>query len=535
MQHQDGSWLSLVASNEPLAEIVADGLFSNAYCKDVSLALPAQWHLNVNDKHRGILCYNSHIPLPGQNGRLRNKNNSFFVLSNARFLTNVDYARLRNVVSTLNTDIVMVNVEHDLAANQEKLRLTSHNQLAGIRRIYADSAQKTPIPSTWPCYVFIRHSALSSTCDNRSIPANFDDFIRSLSKRAAIASVNVGGTLLDIETPQGLLAFLFQTLKSLCPAGVSHCCQIPPAATKRQIPFSARCYGTVVLGKNVLLGENTILIGPTVIGDDSVVGNGAIVAKAVIGSSVSVAANEFVHNRLLVKTPDNNCIRGYEPQMPAFADGKAARFRKWGLLSYPVLVKRAADIVTSLFVLLLFAPVIAIIALLIKATSRGPVFFRHNRQGLHGKNFHCFKFRSMIVGADELQQKLKVKNEVDGPQFKMTDDPRVTPIGRFLRNSYLDEIPQFFNVLMGNMSVIGPRPSPEAENSLCAAWHDARLSVRPGITGFWQICRTRKAGTDFQEWVYYDSLYVRQLSLKLDLWICWKTAVYLIRTFLKQF
>jgi lipopolysaccharide/colanic/teichoic acid biosynthesis glycosyltransferase len=177
----------------------------------------------------------------------------------------------------------------------------------------------------------------------------------------------------------------------------------------------------------------------------------------------------------------------------------------------------------------------AIIAMIIKSTSRGPVFFGHVRQGLHGKSFKCLKFRSMIIGADDLQRKLRIKNEVDGPQFKMEDDPRVTPIGKFLRDTYLDEIPQFLNVFLGQMSLMGPRPSPEAENSLCAYWRDARLSVRPGITGLWQVCRTRKTGNDFQEWVHYDSEYVRQLSFKLDLWIFWRTVKYLVRAFLKQF
>jgi lipopolysaccharide/colanic/teichoic acid biosynthesis glycosyltransferase len=243
----------------------------------------------------------------------------------------------------------------------------------------------------------------------------------------------------------------------------------------------------------------------------------------------------MVHDRLLVRSAGGNEVHEFKQQFSSAFCRARSNFRIWPHLSYARFVKRAADIVVATFVLLFFAPVIAIIAVVVKATSRGPIFFGHLRQGLHGKNFRCFKFRSMIVGADELQQKLRVKNEVDGPQFKMDDDPRVTPIGEFLRDTYLDEIPQFFNVLLGHMSVVGPRPSPEAENSLCAYWRDARLSVRPGITGLWQVCRTRKAGTDFQEWVHYDSLYVRHLSLRLDMWICWETTKYLVKTFLKQF
>ena len=141
----------------------------------------------------------------------------------------------------------------------------------------------------------------------------------------------------------------------------------------------------------------------------------------------------------------------------------------------------------------------------------------------------------MIVGADKIQSKMRVLNQVDGPQFRMEYDPRVSVVGRFLRNTYIDEIPQFFNVLLGQMSVVGPRPSPEAENTLCPYWHDARLSVRPGITGLWQVCRTRQPMKDFQEWIYYDTEYVKNLSLKMDLRIFWKTIKKTLGNFIDQF
>jgi lipopolysaccharide/colanic/teichoic acid biosynthesis glycosyltransferase len=157
------------------------------------------------------------------------------------------------------------------------------------------------------------------------------------------------------------------------------------------------------------------------------------------------------------------------------------------------------------------------------------------RQGLHGKEFYCLKFRTMLVGADKIQDKLRVFNQADGPQFKMMDDPRLSTVGKFLRDTYIDEIPQFFNVLFGQMSLVGPRPSPKSENTLCPPWHDARLSVRPGITGLWQVCRTRQPMKDFQEWIHYDIKYVRNLSLKLDLWICWQTAKQMVKSFVNQF
>ena len=141
----------------------------------------------------------------------------------------------------------------------------------------------------------------------------------------------------------------------------------------------------------------------------------------------------------------------------------------------------------------------------------------------------------MVTGADEMQDRLRVVNQMDGPQFKIDNDPRVNTVGRFLRDTYIDEVPQFFNVFLGQMSIVGPRPSPEKENTLCPSWRDARLSVRPGITGLWQVARTRRPMKDFQEWIYYDTEYVRKLSLKMDISICIKTAKKMAKNFIKQF
>jgi lipopolysaccharide/colanic/teichoic acid biosynthesis glycosyltransferase len=141
----------------------------------------------------------------------------------------------------------------------------------------------------------------------------------------------------------------------------------------------------------------------------------------------------------------------------------------------------------------------------------------------------------MRTGTDRLQEQLRFINEVDGPQFKMADDPRITRVGHFLRETYLDEIPQIFNVLMGHMSIVGPRPSPKSENVLCPQWRDARLSVRPGVTGLWQVRRTRQLGRDFQEWIHYDIEYIKDLTIGMDLRICWDTVKTMLHKFAEQF
>jgi lipopolysaccharide/colanic/teichoic acid biosynthesis glycosyltransferase len=181
-------------------------------------------------------------------------------------------------------------------------------------------------------------------------------------------------------------------------------------------------------------------------------------------------------------------------------------------------VKRAVDVVFSLMALLVLSPLFLIVAVLMKLDSPGPVFFVHRREQKGEKPFGCLKFRTMTVGAHHQQRELLDKNELDGPQFKLTNDPRVTRIGHWLRGTNIDELPQLINVLLGHMSLVGPRPSPFRENQICVPWRRARLSVRPGITGLWQICRSpeRDAG-DFHEWIYYDILYVRNFSIWLDI------------------
>jgi lipopolysaccharide/colanic/teichoic acid biosynthesis glycosyltransferase len=192
-------------------------------------------------------------------------------------------------------------------------------------------------------------------------------------------------------------------------------------------------------------------------------------------------------------------------------------------------VKRAFDIVFSLLALALTLPLYPLIALAIVLEDPGPIFFIHQRETLGGRRFGCIKFRSMRRNADQIKKQLQAQNKADGPQFYIPNDPRLTRVGAFLRQTQLDEFPQFINVLLGHMSVVGPRPSPYEENQYCPPWREARLSVRPGITGLWQIKRTRAAGSDFQEWIKYDIQYVETQSFALDLYIIWRTIVLVFR------
>ncbi|MHB1407170.1 MAG: sugar transferase [Desulfitobacteriaceae bacterium] len=184
--------------------------------------------------------------------------------------------------------------------------------------------------------------------------------------------------------------------------------------------------------------------------------------------------------------------------------------------------KRLIDVLVSSIVLLVASPVMLAVALAVKLTSSGPVFFRQERVGINGRQFKMYKFRSMVVNAEELKEKLAHLNEMSGPVFKITNDPRVTPVGRFIRKTSLDELPQLWNVLKGDMSLVGPRPPVPEEVNLYDPKHRKRLAVRPGITCTWQI--SGRNAVDFEEWMAMDAEYVERWSLWLDMEILVKTV-----------
>ena len=208
---------------------------------------------------------------------------------------------------------------------------------------------------------------------------------------------------------------------------------------------------------------------------------------------------------------DSACAARYEKKfagkaMTGIEDRYAYRF-----------AKRAFDVVFSLLVFVVFCWLFAIIALLIKLDDpKGPVFFRQERVGKNGRTFYMYKFRSMCVDAEEKLAELKVLNEKTGPVFKMRDDPRVTHVGKWLRKLSLDELPQFVNVLLGDMSVVGPRPALPVEAATYDAYQAQRLLVKPGLTCYWQAHRNRDAVT-FDEWVDLDLLYIEKCSVWNDL------------------
>ena len=196
-------------------------------------------------------------------------------------------------------------------------------------------------------------------------------------------------------------------------------------------------------------------------------------------------------------------------------------YKKVNNSRFYLFLKRFMDIFASILGLILLSPILIVVSVLIKLDSKGPVFFSQKRVGLHGKTFNMYKFRSMVVNAEEIKDKLKEQNEMSGPMFKMKNDPRITKIGKFIRKTSIDELPQLLNVLKGEMSLVGPRPSLPKEVKEFEPWMLERLEVKPGITCYWQVMGRNSIG--FREWMELDVKYVHERCLSLDLKLIFKT------------
>ena len=556
-EDKSGNILRFALTHEPMAGLLLDGMsrhipvvsaedsLSRAQSKrsstDVIHAIPDQWDIASDALKKktvvphkypdDIICYSENIQItPDIINRIESRKSpeSWLVVSNGRFATHINNDLFVNIPVNIRADIVAVNADPELLNKREKIRLTNDNKIAGFRRLYSDSTEFVPEPNDWPHHLFIKNHVFVKLFKDSILPESFSCFATKCRSNAFIMrTIKIGGNVLDLETESGLLEFLKTEIET---SGESASGLRKP----NNIPESSRCVGKVLLCNDAQLGQNVTIVGPAIICNNVCIGHGTVINSSIIGPDVHVPQNRLVNNTILTETPHDEKTVSCEQDVNTFKNIDMT-YRNWSKFSYVRCIKRIADCILAVIVLILFAPIIPFIALAIKLSSPGPVFFKDKRQGLHGREFNCLKFRTMVVGAEKIQEKLKSVSHVDGPQFKMVNDPRLSAVGTFLRETYIDEIPQFFNVLLGQMSIVGPRPSPESENTLCPYWRDARLSVRPGITGLWQIYRTRVPMKDFQEWIRYDTEYVRNLSFKTDMSICWKTTQKLFEEFINQF
>ncbi len=197
-------------------------------------------------------------------------------------------------------------------------------------------------------------------------------------------------------------------------------------------------------------------------------------------------------------------------------------FETFSAKQWQLFLKRSIDIALSVVLLIVFSPLILAAVMAIKATSNGPVLFTQTRSGMNGRKFKLYKFRTMVVGAEVKRRELEKMNEMDGPVFKIKKDPRITAVGRMLRKLSIDEIPQLFNILKGDMSIVGPRPPLPVEVELYKMWQRRRLSLKPGLTCIWQVSGRNRI--QFEKWMEMDLEYIDQWSLWLDTKILVRTV-----------
>jgi lipopolysaccharide/colanic/teichoic acid biosynthesis glycosyltransferase len=300
----------------------------------------------------------------------------------------------------------------------------------------------------------------------------------------------------------------------------------------------------VIFGKGCRVGDRATLVGPLVLGDGCEVGPDSLLKDSTVFDGGRIGRGVRLDTCLLTEgaevgdglsyrcavcsvaeekdAPSRVALFEGDPY-PAQGDGfPALRVSRPGQRFY-FLFKRLLDIVVATVGLALLAPFWLLIVAAIRLDSPGRAIFRQRRCGQGGKEFWMYKFRTMVENAEQAKDGLRSSNKVDGPMFKVDDDPRVTALGGFLRASNLDETPQLWNILRGDLSFVGPRPLSLDEMHLNPQWRDIRLSVPQGLTGLWQVKSPSK--DSFAEWIVYDIEYVNNFSFRQDLWIAFRTGV----------
>jgi lipopolysaccharide/colanic/teichoic acid biosynthesis glycosyltransferase len=418
----------------------------------------------------------------------------------------------------------LVTLEATVAGTQECVQFDAAGRVSRIQRYYEDV--------TWPFASGVTCSLVPVACTQRAegVPFHSLPDLRTNLAGRGVASRDApitGGTF-DLSQEQAFLTLAERFVLGLPPASRALGASRAPDA---KIHPGARILGPVVLQAGAVVEEGATVAGPAVVGCGARVGRNALVAQCVVVPGTRVQEGASHRHRVLAEGRGGALL----PAPPAAADAFAGPLVGPGALTdlheerrrpsfYPTL-RSWIEPLLAFAVLVLLSPLLLLVALIVKLDSRGPVFYGDKREGLGGRVFRCWKFRTMSVDADARQRQLLAQNQMDGPQFKLDNDPRVTRVGRFLRPLSVDELPQFFNVLFSEMSFVGPRPSPFRENQMCVPWREGRLSVRPGITGLWQVCRHDRSTGDFHQWIYFDLLYVRHISFLVDLKIVLATIV----------
>jgi len=292
--------------------------------------------------------------------------------------------------------------------------------------------------------------------------------------------------------------------------------------------------GPAAVGPRCELGKGAIINECVILGDTRI-GPGSYLSRCIIGEGSTIRSGTILHETAVTKSRSGaRAVNVLALRASSYRDSQSVvKHLHWQSPAgaFYLKLKRIVDALAAALGLIIIVPLLIIIAVAIRLDSPGQVIFRQPRCGLRGHTFTMYKFRSMVSNAEDLKRQLQAMNEVDGPMFKIAKDPRITRVGQFLRDTNLDELPQLWNVLKGDMSLVGTRPLSLEEMRYNPRWRDARLSVRPGMTGLWQV----EAHTKFQfnYWILHDLHYVQNISPGLDLKILGKTGCKMVRDFIR--
>ncbi len=378
-------------------------------------------------------------------------------------------------------------------------------------------------PVTWPFPSGVLASLVPVACAQMALPLTLTSLegMRLQLSAGGIPNQDVPfhGDCFDLHDEAGALALSERRVSTRVADSVrSRQGDSGLRAATSVVHPTARLVGPVVIRDGAQIDSGALIIGPATIGAGAHVRANAVVAQCLVLPGALVAEGATVRHRVISGDSSHPAAAGGQRRHTGSNVVATPEPVRRKLPTY-VGVKAVFEPVIALLALLVLSPVLFVMGALVKLTSAGPVFYGDSREGKDARPFTCWKFRSMRTNADAMQRTLAAQQQMDGPQFKMDHDPRVTRVGYWLRRLNVDELPQLWNVVRGEMSLVGPRPSPFRENQICVPWRNGRLSVRPGITGLWQVCRKDRKTGDFHQWIHYDLLYVRNVSFRLDVMI----------------
>jgi lipopolysaccharide/colanic/teichoic acid biosynthesis glycosyltransferase len=417
----------------------------------------------------------------------------------------------------------LVAFETGTTGTKERVTFDVKGHVRGVLRYYGEA--------TWPFIGGVAATLLpvaSGILSDGILPTSAAELRQIVAMRGVPGrDVPMEHWAFDLSRESGLLAASEHFV--LRATGASHrsgaACAPLCIGGGQAVHPTVRVAGPVIIHSDARIEAHATVLGPVVIGAGAYVDSKAVVARAVIFPGTNVPPGQTLRDRVWCGIGTQNPSSQAAPPTahgaslfePAPELARTARLHQDDPRRLENLFKRSLDIALGTVSLILLLPLLMAVGAVVWLESKGPIFYGDEREGLAGRPFRCWKFRTMFMGAHASQTDLEALDHTDGPHFKIERDPRVTRIGRILRATNLDEIPQLFNVVLGQMSLVGPRPSPFRENQICVPWRRARLSVRPGITGLWQVCRHDRSAGDFHQWIEYDLLYVQYFSFWLDL------------------